>query len=41
LGAELALGRSSLTAWVNSGAVMMKITRSTSITPMSEIASSA
>jgi hypothetical protein len=32
-----AFGRSTFTAWVSSGAVMMKITSSTSITSMSGI----
>src|SRR5688572_8834731 len=36
-GSELALGRSTFTAWVSSGAVMMKMTSSTSITSMSGI----
>ena len=35
LGRLDALGKSILTAWVSSGAVMMKITNSTSITSMS------
>src|ERR1041384_6376020 len=35
LGVEVALGRSTFTAWVSSGAVMMKITSSTSITSIS------
>ncbi len=34
-GSLAALGRSIFTAWVSSGAVMMKITRSTSITSTS------